>query len=163
MFNRFLQHRSSNYNYSLHTQRVFTQNWLNSFWIAVTCSVLPFIRQDKQSDKYTWNIISLPSQNLYKCKQVVYVIVICVFCLRLFLQCCCCFFTCLSPYFILMMLLYFCLFVDNIKKYLATPLRVNKIVYKIFPKICHSKLILNCRSPLFMYKTNPHSISGVRS
>ena len=32
MFVRSLQRRSANHNYSLHTQRVFTQDWLNSFW-----------------------------------------------------------------------------------------------------------------------------------
>ena len=42
--------------------------------------------------------MSLPSQNLYKYKQVVYVIVVYVFCLRLSSQSCCCLFTCLSPF-----------------------------------------------------------------
>ena len=36
MFNRFLQQRSLNHNYSIRKQRIFTQNWLHSFWIAVT-------------------------------------------------------------------------------------------------------------------------------
>ena len=111
-------------------QRVFTQDWLNSFtlfhlhinnysldlynryfqttiilftcnvssyksdWIvfeiAIACSVLPFIWQSKQSNECTWCRISVPSRNLYKCKQVVYVIVVCVFCYRLSLQRCCC-------------------------------------------------------------------------
>ena len=46
-------------------QRSFTQIWLNSFWIGVACSVLPFI-----SNPCTWKTISLLSRNLYKCKQV---------------------------------------------------------------------------------------------
>ena len=41
------------------------------------------LSQGKQSDECT-----LPSRNLYKCKQVVYVIVVCVFCSRLSLQSC---------------------------------------------------------------------------
>ena len=36
MFVRSLEQRSSNHNYSLHTQRVFTQDWLNSFWIPLS-------------------------------------------------------------------------------------------------------------------------------
>ena len=39
MFNRSLQQRFSNHNYSLHIQRAFTQDWLNSFWIVVDCSI----------------------------------------------------------------------------------------------------------------------------
>ena len=70
MFNTSLYRRSSNQNYSLHMQRIFTLNWLNSYWIAVTCSILPFLSQDKQSDECTWKWRSLPSRNLYKCKQV---------------------------------------------------------------------------------------------
>ena len=38
LFNRALQHRSSKYNSSLHTQCVFTQDWLNSFWILIVAS-----------------------------------------------------------------------------------------------------------------------------
>ena len=88
----------------------------------------------------------LPSRNFYKCKQVVYVIVICISCLRLSLQSCCCIFTWLSPFlyctvvvaclllytflyctvvvaclllwpfFILMLLLFLCLFVHHVNK-----------------------------------------------
>ena len=47
------------------------QDWLNSFWITA-CFVLHFIYQWKQSDECSWRRMSLPSRNLYKCKQVVY-------------------------------------------------------------------------------------------
>ena len=60
----------------------------------------------------------MPSRNLYKCKNVVYVIVVCGFCLRLSLQC-----WLLLPvrllacaFFKLMFIPYFCLFVDNVNK-----------------------------------------------
>ena len=66
-------HRSSNHNYSLRIQYVFTQGWLNSFWTAVSCTILPFIA------------LHLPLWNLYKCKQVA----------------CYCLFTCLFAVFIL--------------------------------------------------------------
>ena len=97
MFNRSLQHRSSNQNSFLHTQRVCIQDWLNSFWIAVTCSVLRFISNDKQCDEYTWKRMSLPSRYLYKCKQVGF----CNLCIlfTLSLQCYCCLFTCLPLFF----------------------------------------------------------------
>ena len=84
-------------NYSLFTQRVFTQDWPNSFWtkcrfhtrlnsnwnahVALThdwlnsnwitefCSVLPFISDDQQqSCECTCRRMCLPSRNLYKCK-----------------------------------------------------------------------------------------------
>ena len=45
MFIRSLIWRSSNHNYCLHTQRVFTQDWLNSFWTAVAWSVLFLYRR----------------------------------------------------------------------------------------------------------------------
>ena len=99
MFVRILIRRSSNHNYSLHTEGLFTQDWLNSFWIAIVCSVLSFSSQGKQSDECTWRRMSLPSRNLYTCKQVVSVIVACIFSLRLSLQSCCCLFTCLFPFY----------------------------------------------------------------
>ena len=34
--------------FSSHTQYVLTQDWLNYFWIAVDCFVLPFISHGKQ-------------------------------------------------------------------------------------------------------------------
>ena len=59
--------------------------WLTEFfWIAIACSILSFISHSKQSDECIWRRMSLPSQNLYKFKQV---------------QCCCCLFTCLSPFY----------------------------------------------------------------
>ena len=100
--------------------------------------------QCKLSDECTWRRMSLPSRNFYKCKQVVYVIVVCVFCLRFSLQSCCCLFTCLSPFLyctvvvawlllylfflILMLLLYFCLFIDY----------VNKSICFVFWRFCLS-------------------------
>ena len=128
MFVRYLIRKSSNHEYSFHTQRVFTQDWLNSFWITiacsvlpfiwkrffyspkktlnksnnfflrkskidmlililwpntkrnVSCSILPFISHGKQSNECTSRRISLPSRNLYKCKQVACnVVVACLF------------------------------------------------------------------------------------
>ena len=55
---RSLQYKSSNHNYSLHMQIVFTQDWLNSFLIPIECSVLPFISQGKQSDECGWRRMS---------------------------------------------------------------------------------------------------------
>ena len=81
---RSLIRRSSNHNYSLYTHRVFTQDWQNSLWITVCWSVLPVIMHCKESDECTWRIISLPSRNLYRCKQVIDVIAVCVFCWHLF-------------------------------------------------------------------------------
>ena len=65
-----------NYNYSLHMKRVFTQDWLNTFWIPVACRVLSFISQGKLSDEYTWteHWIHLSSRILCKYKQVVKVL-----------------------------------------------------------------------------------------
>ena len=95
MLIRSLQQRSSSHNYSLFTQRVFTQDWQNSNWITVACSVLPFISYHKgqQSDACTCMRMSL--RNLYKCKQIVYfvyvhlcrVVVACLFVYPLFLYC----------------------------------------------------------------------------
>ena len=96
-------------------QRIFTQDWLYSFWIAIVCSGLPFISHGKLSDECTWRRMSLPSRNLYKCKQVACnVIVTCLFVYPLFLYC-----TLLLlvyfffPYFVLILLLYFCLLVSH--------------------------------------------------
>ena len=103
MFNRSLEQRSSNSNYSLHTQRDFKQGWLNCFRNAITCSVLLFISQDKQSDECTWKGMFVSTRNLYNYKRVVY----CYFCIlfTFSLPCCCCMFTCLFAFFILMLLL----------------------------------------------------------
>ena len=59
----------------------YKSDWI-VFEIAIACSILPFIWQGKQSDECTWRGMSIPSRKLYKCKQVVYVIVVCVFYLR---------------------------------------------------------------------------------
>ena len=108
LFDRSLQWRFSKDDYSqLHT------DWLNSFGIRC-CSAIPLLLQCKSSDEYSRRTMSLPSRNLYKCKHVIHVIVVCVFCLRLSLQCCCWLFIYLFiPFFILMLLLYLCLFVDH--------------------------------------------------
>ena len=132
MFVRSFTRRPSNYNYSLYTQRLFTQGWLNYFWIAITYSVLSSISQGKQSEEFTWRWMSLPLRNLYKCKQTVY----CYFCIlfTLSLQYCCCMFTCLSPFY------------TNVVTVtvLAKVLRVNKIATKSFSFRWES--ILNCSS-----------------
>ena len=65
MFVRSLIRRSLNHNYSLPTQRVFAQEWLNSIKTSVACSVLPFKSQGKLSDECTWRRMSLASRNLY--------------------------------------------------------------------------------------------------
>ena len=46
---------------------------------AVACSFLSFILQGELSDECTWRRISLSLRNLYKCKQIVYVTVVCVY------------------------------------------------------------------------------------
>ena len=80
LFVRSLIRRSSDHNYSFHKQCVFTQDWLNSFWIVVERSILPFILQTKQSNECTWRRMSLASRNPYKCTQVACsVIVACLF------------------------------------------------------------------------------------
>ena len=85
MFTRSLYPNNSPF-----TQRVFTQNWLNSFWtmylytrpncswIAVTYSVSPFISLNTQSDDCNWRRMFLLSRNVYKCTQVACsVVVVC--------------------------------------------------------------------------------------
>ena len=62
------------------TSRVFlTHDWLNSNWITVACCVLPFISHDQQSDECTWRRMFLPSRNLYKCKQAAGIVVVACF------------------------------------------------------------------------------------
>ena len=129
--------KSLNPNYSLHMQRVFTQHWLNSFWIATAWSILPFILQGKQSDECIWRIMYLSSRNLYKCQQVACsVVVACLLIYTLFLHC-----TLLLPvyflipFFILMLLLYFYLLVDHGSNHIifAHQVRSNaKILLTVF-------------------------------
>ena len=114
-------------NYSIFTQRVFTQGWPNSFRTHVSCSrttnhvssshttgciltepqlpVLSYFLHHKcqQSDECTCKRMS--SRNINKCKQAVY----CVFCLHSSLQSCFCLFICLSVilYCTLLLLVYF--------------------------------------------------------
>ena len=76
-------------------QRVFIQDWLNSFWttcslhirrtefqlnhwIPAACSVLPFIFHDQQSE-CTWRRIFLLSRTPYKCKQAAGIVVVACF------------------------------------------------------------------------------------
>ena len=89
---------------------VFTQDWPNSYWNAVTYSVLPVILQSNQFDECTWRRMFQPLPNLYKCKQVACsVVVVCFypfslyctlllvvyFLISLFLYWCCCYIFCL--------------------------------------------------------------------
>ena len=95
---------------------LFTQDWMNFFWIAVTWSVLPFISQSKQSNECTWKRTSLPSRNLYKCKQVAWSVAAACLSAIFYTTLCCWLFTSLSPFYILMLLLYLCLFIDHVNK-----------------------------------------------
>ena len=101
--------RSSNHNYSLHMQCVFTQSWLNSFCLA-------FYIAAKQSNERISRTMFLPLQNLYKCKQVACsVVVACLLHNRLFytnLLLLVYFF--ILFLFILILLLCFCLLVDHV-------------------------------------------------
>ena len=110
---------------TIHTQLVFTQNWLNSFWIDVASSALPFISHDNESNEWcTWKRMPLPSRNHYKCKQVAWNLVIACFVyplysILLFIAAC----LLLNPlimlmivyflitFFILMLLLHLCAFI----------------------------------------------------
>ena len=58
------------------------------FLNSVACSVLPFISQTKQPNECIRGRMSLPSRNLYKCKQVAFnVVVACLLVYPLFLYC----------------------------------------------------------------------------
>ena len=86
------------YNRDLQTTiKLFTRNVSSHIRRCLLCPC-PFISQCKQSNEYVWRRMSLPSRNLYKCKQVACSVV--VACLLL------------KPFFILMLLLYFSLFID---------------------------------------------------
>ena len=75
-FVRSVKQKSSNHDYSLHKQRVFTHDWLNYYYSLSVLSCL-FIILHKQSDERSWSrmfVFSL-SQEMYRdC------IVVCVFC-----------------------------------------------------------------------------------
>ena len=95
---------------------------LTEFWIAIACSVCPLISLT-MSDEYIWRRMSLPSRNLYKCKQIVYFnkSVFYLHCYPLFLYCTLLFFVysslpSLSPFFILMLLLYLCLSAAHVNR-----------------------------------------------
>ena len=123
MFNRSfwsLQQKSSNNNYSLHQQRVFSQDWLNFFCIAFVYSVFIFILQGKRlintlkGGRHWLREISVNVEKFF--------IVFCVFCLRcpsIVVFACLLFY----PFFYIhMLLLYLCLFVDN----------VNNVIISVF-------------------------------
>ena len=90
---RSVKRRSSNHDYSLHTQRIFAQKWLSCY-----CSWL-FIVLRKQSDERSWSgmFIFLFSRELYGD-----FIVACVFCSHCLLLHS---LNCLSPSLMLMLLL----------------------------------------------------------
>ena len=73
-------------NGNLQTTIIFFKHYASSHktdWIftdPIGCFVLPFISQGKHSDACSSRRITLPTRNLYKCKHVVYDIVVCVFC-----------------------------------------------------------------------------------
>ena len=54
LFVRSVKRRSSNHDYSLHTQRVFTQDWLNYYYLSPALFCL-FIVLHKQFDELAWN------------------------------------------------------------------------------------------------------------
>ena len=86
----------------LHTQRVFTQDWLNPFWVIIAFCVLLFISHGKQSDECTKRRRSLSSITVNKL-----FIVICVFCC----PCSVVIASCLSHFFE-----WCCLFVNHVNK-----------------------------------------------
>ena len=73
------------------TDWILTELLLPALFCLLYCKV--------RSDECIWKRISLPLRNLHRCKQVVYAIVVCVFCLHLSLQCFYCLFTSLSLLF----------------------------------------------------------------
>ena len=60
-----IQWRSSIHEYSLYTQCVFTQDWLNYYWLSSSL-VCTFIVQHNQSNESSWSrrFMFLPSQEL---------------------------------------------------------------------------------------------------
>ena len=87
-----------------YTQRVFTQDWLNFFWIAVACYVLPFISQLSSLK----NSLELCKWKQVACNVVVVAWLFAFFILHFVVAC-----LLLNPIVILMLLLYFCLFDDQ--------------------------------------------------
>ena len=94
LFVRSLIQRFSNHNYSLHTQRVFIQDWLNSYWIhlelplpELSCLLYRRVSSLINAREEECRCLREISINVNKL-----VIVICVFCLHLSLKSCCCLF-----------------------------------------------------------------------
>ena len=54
-----VQRRSSKHNHSLHTQRVFTQHWLNSYYLLLSALYSTFIILHKKSNEYFWSKMSV--------------------------------------------------------------------------------------------------------
>ena len=81
LFVRSIYRRSSNLDCSLHTQRVFTQDWLNYYSSpALSCLLISL---SKQSNKRSWSrmfVFSL-SQELYR--DFIVICVLCTHCLLL--------------------------------------------------------------------------------
>ena len=102
--------------WSLSETRVFTQDWPNSYWIAVTYSILPFISQSTQSDEFTSRRMFLPSRNLYKCKQVACSVVVACFYPFFYTALCYCLFTSLSPFFYTDVVAIFLIFINHVNK-----------------------------------------------
>ena len=104
------------YDYSLHTQRIFTENWLNSLW-CVAYSVLNFFIAGSiiwwvllKEEWLCFREISINIDMLFTLLLFVYFVYVCpcnvvVICFLL-----------VYPCFIPMLLLYFCLFVDHVNK-----------------------------------------------
>ena len=101
-------------------QLVFTQEWRNSFWIFVACSVL------QASDE--GDCLCHLKENVFAYVKSLQMYTNCLHYCCFALQSCCCLFTCLSPFFytallllpvyffIPKLLLNFCLFVDHVNK-----------------------------------------------
>ena len=113
-----------NHNYSLHTQRFFTQDWMNSFWIplpALSCPLYRIISSLMNALGVECFCLCEISINVNKLFIVIFVFYL--HCL-LHVYCLIPFFilfvvACLLVYFffILILLLYSCLFVDHVNKH----------------------------------------------
>ena len=82
---------------------VFSHKTLWTFTNSVVCFALPLIWQRKHSDVSSWMRMFVASsfRDLYKCKHCCFIMVVCVFCLPLFLSC-------LSVYFCLLVQHFLC-------------------------------------------------------
>ena len=113
LFDRSLQRRSSNNDYSLQTPRVLKQNWLN---FTTPLPALPCLLYGRVN--WSWNqmFVDSPSRDLHKCKhgcfivvcEFVYIFLLYHFCLLVYL-----------PFFIRILLVYFCLVVCHVNKFVV--------------------------------------------